>query len=284
MPSYRFCRPDDIPYLVRALNECYDVHFPAAEPMTLERFRWEMKTYDLWPSNSMIASSGHGPIAVMIGTKRAHEVLLLRIGVHPDHLRQEHGLHLLTSLSQKLAVLGPERLVMEVPRAIPGLDSFARAAGYAREISLTTFVRAPGDVEPVPEEWIFPVSLEELVESDLLPEDRDLCWQRSHQTLKNRKEELTGLAWITPERLEAFVLFAPSADAQGVDVLAMGGPRGERQETFLAFLLRCLASRTEGPVQVPRLASGAREEDCLESLGFERKLIHDRFVATATPA
>ena len=137
MSSYRFCRPDDIEYLVRAVHECWDVHFPDAEPMTVERFRDEMKFLDVWPSNCLVASTDGGPVAVLIGTKRTFEVAVLRLGVHPGHQRQGHGLHLLTSLSQKLAVLGPERLVAEVPRSRPGAVELFAAAGYVREATFT---------------------------------------------------------------------------------------------------------------------------------------------------
>ena len=284
MPSYRFCRPDDIPYLVRAVNECFDVHFPTQEPMTLERFRWEMKAFDLWPSNSMVASSGQGPIAVMIGTKRAEEVSILRLGVHPDHQRQEHGLHLLTSLSQKLAVLGPERLIMEVPRSIPGLRAFARAASYREEGALTTFVRPAGGVEPVPEDWMIPVTVDELLEQDLLAEEPGSCWQCSWRTLKNRADELQGLAWVSPERLEAFVLFSPPEEAPEIEILAMGGSAGERQEFFLGLLLRSLVNRFPLPSRVSRLPVGDPSEGLLRSLGFEAISIYDRFAARATPA
>lgn len=284
MPSYRFCRPDDIPYLVRAVNECFDVHFPSRPAMTLERFRWEMKSFDLWPSNSMVASSGQGPIAVMIGTKRTDQVSILRLGVHPDHQRQEHGLHLLTSLSQKLAVLGPERLVMEVPRSIPGLRSFARAASYREEAVLTTYVRPAAAVEPVPEDWMVPVTVAELVEQDLLAESPGSCWQRSRQTLKNRADELQGLAWVSPERLEAFVLFSAPEEAPEIEVLAWGGAPGERQEFFLGLLLRSLASRFHLPMKVSRVSVGDPKEGLLRSLGFEAVSIYDRFAARATPA
>lgn len=252
--------------------------------MTLERFRWEMKVFDLWPSNSMVASSGKGPIAVMIGTKRAQEVLILRVGVHPEHQRQEHGLHLLTSLSQKLAVLGPERLVMEVPRSIPGLDAFARAAGYREEASFTTFLRPSGAADPVPEEWILPVTVTELLEQDLLSEKPDHCWQRSLLTLKNRGDELEGLAWVSPERLEAFILFSPPEDGSEIEILAMDGPSGERREFFLGLLLRSLVGRYAVPLKVPRLVAGDPAEGLLRSLGFEAVSFHDRFAARATPA
>ena len=79
MPSYRFCRPDDIPLLVRAVEECFRPHFAAggaragaappgfAHAMTLERFRREMKEVDLWPSSCLVALAGDDPLAVLTG-------------------------------------------------------------------------------------------------------------------------------------------------------------------------------------------------------------------------
>ncbi|MEE8586660.1 MAG: GNAT family N-acetyltransferase, partial [Acidobacteriota bacterium] len=110
MPSYRFCRPDDMPRLVQAINECYNAHFPGNPPLTLDNFQREVRELNVWPSNCMIAWRGEEPIAVSIATKREREVLVQRVGVRPGHQRQGHGLHLVTSLSQKLAVLGPSRL------------------------------------------------------------------------------------------------------------------------------------------------------------------------------
>jgi ribosomal protein S18 acetylase RimI-like enzyme len=130
VPSYRFCRPDDIPLLVHAVETCYRVHDPEEPGWSAESFRRGMREIDLWPSNSMVALDTDGePVAVMIGTKRADEVAVHRLGVRPDHLRRGHGVHLLTSLSQKLAVLGPERLVAEVPEDRPAALACFAVAG-----------------------------------------------------------------------------------------------------------------------------------------------------------
>ena len=98
MPSYRFCRPDDIPFLVRAVNECYVPHFPGTPQMSVEAFRREMKELDLWPSSCLVAADDERPVAVLTGTKRADETLISRIGVRPGETGREHGGHLVTSL------------------------------------------------------------------------------------------------------------------------------------------------------------------------------------------
>lgn len=284
MPSYRFCRPDDIPYLVRAINECYVPNFAGEPEMTVEAFRQEMKDIDLWPSNSMVASTSQGPIAVMIGTKRAHEVLILRLGVLPEHRRQGHGSHMLTSLSQKLAVLGPERLVVEAPRRLQ-LDAFLRAANYTFETTLVDYHRPVGEVEPVPDGWTLPISVDELMAEGLLERHGGRAWCRSHETLLARKDDLRGLAIASPERLEAFLLFDPSPTPSGaLAVLALECLDGARRDLFSGVLLRALATRRDGALELPRLGDGEVPVSVLEAAGFKEGESYDRYCATATPA
>jgi ribosomal protein S18 acetylase RimI-like enzyme len=131
--AYRFCRPDDIPLLVRAVNRCYDVHFPARPPLTLDGFRRAVREAHLWPSNCMVATAGDEPVAVVIGTKQPDEVRVDRIGVSPGHQRRGHGRHLLESLGNKLAVLGPPRLVADVPVELGEAVAFFMALGWQEE-------------------------------------------------------------------------------------------------------------------------------------------------------
>src|SRR6185436_14059565 len=133
MVAYRFCRPDDIPMLVAAVNRCYDVHFPAATPLTVDGFRREMREERLWPSNCIVATAGDDPVAVVLGTKAPEEVHVRRIGVAPGHQRRGHGQHLLESLGSKLAVLGPPRLVAEVPAILAEARAFFAALGWHEE-------------------------------------------------------------------------------------------------------------------------------------------------------
>ncbi len=136
MVAYRFCRPDDIPLLVSAVNRCYDVHFPGEAPLTVDGFRREVREERLWPSNCMVATAGDEPVAVVLGTKTPHEVHVRRIGVAPGHQRRGHGRHLLESLGSKLAVLGPPRLVAEVPAVLAEARAFFAALGWSEETTI----------------------------------------------------------------------------------------------------------------------------------------------------
>lgn len=282
MPAYRFCRPDDIPLLVRAVNECYNVHFPGLEPLTVEAYRAEMKELSVWPSNSMVALAGDDPIAVLIGTKRQHEILIIRLGVRPDHLRQGHGGHLVNSLSQKLAVLGPPRLIAEVPLDPPGVADFFAAAGYRREAIYVDWTRAAAPAEPVPEGLVIPITVDELADGGLLEIADGVAWERTRESLAGCRAELDGLAIATPERIEAFVLSRQRP--RSVDVLAAGCRDGERREVFLGLLLRALIGGGAGPVRLPRLGEGELPAALLESLGFEQSRRHGLFSAVASPA
>jgi ribosomal protein S18 acetylase RimI-like enzyme len=213
VPSYRFCRPDDIPLLVHAVETCYRVHDPEEPAWSAESFRRGMREIDLWPSNSMVALDTDGePVAVMIGTKRADEVAVHRLGVRADHLRRGHGVHLLTSLSQKLAVLGPERLVAEVPEDRPAALACFAAAGYRREATLVDWWRPAVEegataAEPVPEGLVSELSVGELDGAGVLAGAPASVWCRSRRTLTQSADRLAAAAIVSPDRVEAWLVY-----------------------------------------------------------------------------
>ena len=142
MSSYRFCRTDDVALLVDALNCCWSPYFPDEPPVTPAAFKRSIRDLQVWCSSSMVAFAGSDPIGVLIGAKRPSTTLVHKIAVHPDHLRQDHGHHLLTSLGSKLAILGPPRIIAEVPETlVPACELFS-ASGYVREALLTDYVFA----------------------------------------------------------------------------------------------------------------------------------------------
>ena len=140
MSSYRFCRSDDIGLLVDALNRCWAPYFPDEPPMTPAAFKRSIRDLQVWCSSCMVAFSGSDPIGVLIGAKRPSGTLIHKIAVHPDHRRQGHGRHLLTSLSSKLAILGPPRIVAEVPETLAPACELFSASGYVQEALLTDYV------------------------------------------------------------------------------------------------------------------------------------------------
>ena len=292
MASYRFCRPDDLPLLVRALEDCWRVHFPAAPSPTIERFRREMKELDVWPSSCMVALGGAGgrePIAVLIGTRRPAEVLVLRVGVRPDHQRQGHASHLLTSLSQKLAVLGPERLVAEAPRGMAAAEGLLAAVGYDAEATYTDWTLtgealAAATGAPAPEGAIAPATVPDLVAAGALEIPPGVAWERQRPTLLQRADRLAALAVASAERVEAWLVYEPDPAADvPIDVWAAGCADPGRCEPLLGVLVRALAARTGSPVRLPRLAFGELPEALPASLGFTPGAEYTRWAARARP-
>lgn len=313
MPTYRFCRPDDIPRLVRAVHECFEPHFsehgPGIEPLTVEGYRREMKEISLWPSNSMLAVGAEvgGPdgesssmttegatevaVGVLTATKREHEVLITRVGVRPGHQRQGHGSHMLTSLSQKLAVLGPPRLVAEVPTDREDLLAFFAACDYRPETTFTDWRRSSDTpVEPVPQGLVTPVTAEELIACGSLEIAEGVAWERTRQTIEGRAERLRGVAIVSPDRVEGWILALDvrERDERFLDVVAAGVAEPERRELLLSVLLRHLAQEavTQAPdraLRCPRLLTGEMPEPVLRGLGFEPTTQYARLVAEAKP-
>jgi GNAT superfamily N-acetyltransferase len=311
MPSYRFCRPDDIPFLVRAVNECYAVHFPGMAPMTVEGFRREMKELDLWASSCLVAAADERPVAVLTGTKREDETLISRLGVRPGELRRGHGGHLVTSLSQKLAVLGPPRLVAEVPAELPGAVAFFERLGWRREASFRDWLRpaATGAVEPVPEGLIAPATPDQLAAAGVLEAPPGAAWLRTRKTLVNRKDGLRAAAVASPDRIEAWLVFDPEGEPRStagpaveglglgpaeeaaarvedrpVDVVGSWAADEHRRELLLGALLRHLIAEVPArPVRLVRLAARELPEGLLAGLGFAPDREYHRHAAEAKP-
>ena len=93
MPGYHFCRTDDIPLLVDAVNACYAVHFPDQGELSIHDFKREIRELNVWSSSCMVVSENGDSIGVVTGAKREAETFVHRIGVHPDFMRRGHARH-----------------------------------------------------------------------------------------------------------------------------------------------------------------------------------------------
>jgi GNAT superfamily N-acetyltransferase len=219
MAAYRFCRTDDIGLLVEALNRCRAPGFPGEPLMTPAAFKRSIRDLQVWCSSCMVAFSGSDPVGVLIGAKRSAATLVHEIAVHPDHRRQGHGRHLLASLGSKLAILGPPRIVAEVPETLAPACELLSASGYVQEALLTDYVwqdeennarEVGGMSADHAGRFVIPVTVDDLAANGLLGEPHPpVCWERSVETLTARKEDIAGLAVASDERIEAYVLYAP---------------------------------------------------------------------------
>ena len=284
MSAYRFCRTDDIGLLVDALNRCWAPYFPDEPPMTPAAFKRSIRDLQVWCSSCMVAFSGPDPIGVLIGAKRASGTLVQKIAVHPDHRRQGHGRHLLTSLGSKLAILGPPRIVAEVPETLaPALELFS-ASGYIQEALLTDYVRQDEESEAAESAestgfFVIPVTLDDLAANGLLEETHpQACWERSAQTLTARKGEIAGLALASDERIEAYVLYLNRGmDREIVSLRSLTEDRGARVKELLARL-------GTGTLRFPKVHPAEISKELLETLGFRPAAGHFLYAATASAA
>jgi GNAT superfamily N-acetyltransferase len=280
--AYRFCRTDDIGLLVDALNRCWAPYFPGEPPMTPTAFKRWIRDLQVWCSSCMVAFSGSDPIGVMIGAKRASATLIHRIAVHPDHRRQGHGRHLLESLGSKLAILGPPRIVAEVPESLTATRALFSAAGFVEEAVLTDYVlesgrRLAGDAAPgAAGGMVIPVTVDDLAANDLLQHVRlHSCWERSIEALSARKDDIEGLAVASDERIEAYVLFARDGEILSLRSFIEDGGRRLRQ---------LLVRRQIETQRFSKVHPGEMASELLEALGFQPAGKHLLYAGKARPA
>jgi ribosomal protein S18 acetylase RimI-like enzyme len=291
MSAYRFCRTDDIGLLVDALNRCRPPD-GLDEPQTPATFKRAIRDLQVWCSSCMVAFESSDPIGVLIGAKRPTCTLIHSISIHPEHRRQGHGRHLLASLSSKLAILGPPRLIAEVPEDLVAACRLFRASGYVQEARLTDYVldatrhaAAWWDDQPGQPAagtragaFLVPVTVDDLTANDLLAQPQR-CWERSTETLTARKAEITGLAAASDEGIEAFVLYTARA-AHEAEIVALrsviddGGAR-------LRELLSRLRGRGIERFSFRRVHPCELSPEGLQTLGFTSAGTHLRFTATA---
>jgi GNAT superfamily N-acetyltransferase len=273
LSAHRFCRTDDIGLLVDALNRCWAPYVPGEPPMTAAAFKRSIRDLQVWCSSCMVAFSGSDPIGVLIGAKRTSGTLIHRIAVHPDHCRQGHGSHLLTSLSSKLAILGPPRLVAEVPESLVPACALFGASGFKEEAVLTDYLLEDASrSQPALSErnngarvegFMIPVTVEDLDANGLLENaGTPVCWERSVEALRARKDDLTGLAVASDERIEACVLRSKDGEIASLrSFVEDGGAR-------LNHLLFHLSGRVQGTLRFPKVHQAEMSKEVVESLGF----------------
>ncbi len=278
--------------------------------MTIARFKREIRDLQVWCSSCMVAFAGSDPIGVMIGAKRPGATLVHRIAVRPDHQRQGHGRHLLTSLSSKLSILGPSTIVAEVPGAAGPAHDLLAACGFTRDAVYSDYILDPyiaGGAPPVaetaevtsptlPGRFVIPVTIDDLAANGLLGESNPLdCWERSVETLTARSDEIAGLAIATGERIEAYLLYSAAVDparpahaagssVAGTQILAIRSTVADAEGARLRLLLGRLIGQGRGPFQIGKVHSEEIPAPLLEDLGFRFNGLHGRYAATARAA
>jgi len=281
MPSYRFCRSDDIPLLVYAYNRCYRPHFPDRPELQVERFKSWIRRHDLWTSSCMVALAGREPIGVLLAAKRGHANRVLCVGVSPEHRRLRHGSHLMTSLSRKVAILKPSRLECELKANDAASRGFVEACGYRREACWTRFRAQPAPDAPAGAEWLVSVGVEEPVAAGLLEVGTPRPWARDVASLHNLRDELQGLA-LASDTVQAFALFHDDDESDTRRLLALGAAPGAA--AGLNLVLRACRAGTRRPLEIPGLYAGEIDPAVLAEAGFAPSGQTELYAAEAVPA
>ena len=252
--------------------------------MNAAAFKRSIRDLQVWCSSCMVALADADPIGVLIGAKRASGTLIHKIAVHPDHLRRGHGRHLLTSLSSKLAILGPPRIVAEIPEPNDAARALFKASGYVEEAVLTDYVLA-GDADSVRDErspgenanrMVIPVTIDDLLANGLLDASPKVCWERSVETLVARKTEIEGVAVASDERIEAYILYIEATgELLGVQGLV------EKSECHLTRLISRVRSRGLNALRFPKVHPSEVPSEVLRTLGFCRSGDHHLYAANA---
>jgi N-acetylglutamate synthase-like GNAT family acetyltransferase len=247
--------------------------------MTAPAFKRSIRDLQVWCSSCMVALSDSDPIGVLIGAKRPSGTLVHKIAVHPDHRRQGHGRHMLASLGSKLAILGPPRIMAEVPETLADASQLFKASGYVQETVLTDYVwqgENGNDVHGVDGRFVIPITVDDLAANDLLGERHaQMCWERSVETLIARKEEIAGLAIASDEHIEACILY--QKDGEIVSLRTFVDDGGARLKQLLARL-RATGMSTFRFSKVHPLEIS---KEILEELGFRPVGGHRLYAAQA---
>ena len=261
--------------------------------MTPAAFKRSIRDLQVWCSSCMVAFSGPDPIGVLIGAKRPSGTLVHKIAVHPDHRRQGHGRHLLASLSSKLAILGPPKIVAEVPESLAPACELFSACGYVHEALLTDYVLQPEQEESdMQGGFVIPVTVDDLAANDLLGPpspsasagqgDRQVCWERSVETLTARKDDIAGLAVASDERIEAYVLYVNRGMGE-TEILSLRSFIDDGGAGLKQLLARLRAQGTE-TIRFPKVHPAEISKELGETLGFSPTGRHVLYTASARSA
>ncbi len=231
MPSYRFCRPDDLTMIVRAINDCYRMHYPDEPAMTAERFKEHMTLFDVRPGNCMVALERQQPVGVVVSTKRDYGVWIQALGCQPAFQRRGIATQLVEALIRKIAIQRAPLVTVDVPTTNTPALRFFEAVNFTvrgRYVSyqglLTDMPDLPGNVEAGPA-------------SDLLAYYPQLhtapaCWERNAESLAAYGALPQGYAYYAQGTIQGYLIHwdntildlavAPQADAEQVSAALLG--------------------------------------------------------------
>ena len=231
MPSYRFCRPDDLALIVRAINQCCRIHETDAPEMTEERLKAHMTLFAVRPGNCMVALERQQPVAAIISTRREAGAWIQTLGCQPAFQRRGVASQLVEALVRKIAIQRTEDIAVDVPEDNDAALNFFQAVGFEERGVLVTLAGEPeGAGDPSGEVVEAPAA--ELLDSYEAFHAVPACWERSADSLAGYGELIQGYAYRENGAMQGYLLrqdstildlaCAPEADAARVCAVLLG--------------------------------------------------------------
>jgi GNAT superfamily N-acetyltransferase len=231
MPSYRFCRPDDLVLIIRAMNACYLMHYPEVPAMTEERLKEHMTLFQVRPGNCMVALERQQPVGVVVSTKRDYGVWIQALGCQPAFQRRGIASQLLEALVRKIAIQRAPLVTVDVPTSNTPARHFFEAVDFTvrgRYVTYQGSLTGMHDLSASVEAMSPPALLPYYVPFHTAP----ACWERNAESLAGYGTLPQGYACYSQGTLQGYLIhrdttildlaLAPHADAEQTSATLLG--------------------------------------------------------------
>ena len=262
MPSYRFCRPDDLALIVRAINQCCRIHETNAPEMTEERLKAHMTLFAVRPGNCMVALERQQPVAAIISTRREAGAWIQTLGCQPAFQRRGVASQLVEALVRKIAIQRTEDITVDVPEDNDVALNFFQAVGFEERGRFVTLQGELG-VASDPSGEVVQVPAAELLESYEADHTVPACWERSADSLAGYGELIQGYAYREDGATWGYLLH------QGTTILDLACAPDANAAQVSAALLGRLHAAGLSPLTLPKLNAADPLLDILQQRGLQ---------------
>ena len=262
MPSYRFCRPDDLELIVRAINQCCRIHETDTPEMTEERLKAHMTLFAVRPGNCMVALERQQPVAAVISTRREAGAWIQTLGCQPALQRRGVASQLVEALIRKIAIQRTEDITVDVPEDNDAALQFFQAVGFeerGRFVTLEGKPDSPGDLTGE----VVQTPAAELLNSYEAFHVFPACWERSADSLAGYGELLQGYAYREDGAPRGYLLH------QGATILDLACAPDADAVRISAILLDHLRAAGTSPFVLPKVNTTDPLFDILQQQGLK---------------
>ena len=262
MPSYRFCRPDDLALIVRAINQCCRIYEADTPEMTEERLKEHMTLFAVRPGNCMVALERQQPVAAIISTRREAGAWIQTLGCQPAFQRRGVASQLVEALVRKIAIQRTEDITVDVPEDNDAALDFFQAVGFEER---GRFVTLQGELKVAsdPSGEVIQAPAAELLNLYEAFHAFPACWERSADSLAGYGELIQGYAYREDGVTRGYLLH------QNSTILDLAcAPDADAAQVSAALLAR-LHAVGASPVTLPKLNAADPLSDILQQQGLK---------------